>query len=148
MDNPSKQIYTGRRKTKEEHNTICIGHHHKQTNTNNVNNTWVFVCVRPNNVNKNINVIMHRILKGCRMVFFVFFNLSMQYAPITATDASWILAIARCRWCNIMWYVPKNKLFNWLDLLSNDLKKCESWFFSSTLKWWEYHFPISCQASV
>jgi hypothetical protein len=107
MDNPSKQIYTGRRKTKEEHNTICIGHHHKQTNTNNVNNTWVFVCVRPNNVNKNINVIMHRILKGCRMVFFVFFNLSMQYAPITATDASWILAIARCRWCNIMWYVPK-----------------------------------------
>ena len=147
MDNPSKQIYTGRKKTKEEHNTICIGYHHQQTNTNNVNNTWVFVCVRPNNVNKNINVIMHRILKGCRMLRG-FFNLSMQSSPITTTDASWILAIARCRWCSIMWYVPKNKLFNSLNLLSNDPKESESWFFSSNLKWWEYNFLISCQTSV
>jgi hypothetical protein len=147
MDNPSKQMYTGRWKTKQELNTICIGHHHKKTNTNNVNNTWAFVSVRPYNVNKNINVIMHRILKGCRMLCG-FLNLSMQSAPITTTDASWILAIARCRWCNIMWYVPKNKLFNSLNLLSNDPKESESWFFSSNLKWWEYHFPISCQASV
>jgi len=29
--------YTKRRKTKQKHNTICDGHHHKQTNTNNVN---------------------------------------------------------------------------------------------------------------
>ena len=27
----------GRRKTKQKHNTICIGHHYKQTNTDNVN---------------------------------------------------------------------------------------------------------------
>jgi hypothetical protein len=33
--------YTRRRKTKQNHNTICIGHHYKQTNTNNVNKTWV-----------------------------------------------------------------------------------------------------------
>ena len=27
------------RKTKQKHNTICVGHHYAQTNTNNVNKT-------------------------------------------------------------------------------------------------------------
>jgi hypothetical protein len=27
--------YTSRRKTKQKHNTICVGHHYMQTNTNN-----------------------------------------------------------------------------------------------------------------
>jgi hypothetical protein len=31
--------YTRRRKTKQNHNTICFGHHYSQTNTNNVNKT-------------------------------------------------------------------------------------------------------------
>jgi hypothetical protein len=31
--------YTRRRKTKQEHNTICVGRHYVQTNTNNVNKT-------------------------------------------------------------------------------------------------------------
>ena len=31
--------YTRRRKTKQKHNTICVGHHYTQTNTNNVNKT-------------------------------------------------------------------------------------------------------------
>jgi hypothetical protein len=31
--------YTKRRKTKQKHNTISIGHHNMQTNTNNVNKT-------------------------------------------------------------------------------------------------------------
>jgi hypothetical protein len=41
--------YTRRRKTKQNHNTICIGHHYAQTNTNNVKkymsprtNNWRF----------------------------------------------------------------------------------------------------------
>ena len=29
--------YTRRRHTKEKHNTICVGHHYAQINTNNVN---------------------------------------------------------------------------------------------------------------
>ena len=33
--------YTRRRKTKQKHNTICVGHHYTQTNTNNVNKTWI-----------------------------------------------------------------------------------------------------------
>jgi ribosome assembly protein YihI (activator of Der GTPase) len=28
-----------RRKTNQKHNTICVGHHYTQTNTNNVNKT-------------------------------------------------------------------------------------------------------------
>ena len=27
---------------KKNHNTICVGHHYMQTNTNNVNKTWAF----------------------------------------------------------------------------------------------------------
>ena len=30
---------TRRRKTKQKHNTICVGHHYVQTNINNVNKT-------------------------------------------------------------------------------------------------------------
>ena len=30
--------YTKRRKTKQQHNTVCVGHHYTQTNTNNINN--------------------------------------------------------------------------------------------------------------
>jgi hypothetical protein len=35
--------YTRRRKTKQKHNTICVGHHYTQTNTNNVNKVRVFI---------------------------------------------------------------------------------------------------------
>ena len=31
--------YTRRRQTKQKHNTICVGHHYAQTDTNNVNVT-------------------------------------------------------------------------------------------------------------
>jgi hypothetical protein len=30
-------------KTKKKHNTICVGHHYAQTNTNNVNKTWSLI---------------------------------------------------------------------------------------------------------
>jgi hypothetical protein len=35
--------YTRRRKTKQKHNTICVGHHYAQTHTNNVNKTWTLL---------------------------------------------------------------------------------------------------------
>jgi len=38
MDNP-EQLATRRRKTKQKHNTIYVGHHYIQTNTKNVNKT-------------------------------------------------------------------------------------------------------------
>ena len=37
-DNPEK-LATRQRQTKQKHNTICVGHHYTQTNTNNVNKT-------------------------------------------------------------------------------------------------------------
>jgi hypothetical protein len=40
MDNPEKSGNIGptkRRKLKQKHNTICVGHHYMQANTNNVN---------------------------------------------------------------------------------------------------------------
>jgi hypothetical protein len=46
MDNPEKLATYGitrRRKTKQKHNTICVGHHYVQTNRNNVNKTWAFL---------------------------------------------------------------------------------------------------------
>jgi hypothetical protein len=33
----SNMEYTRRRKTKQKHNTICVGHHYVQAKTNNVN---------------------------------------------------------------------------------------------------------------
>ena len=35
--------FTRRRQTNQGHNTICVGHHYAQTNTNNVNKTWAFL---------------------------------------------------------------------------------------------------------
>jgi hypothetical protein len=32
--------HTRRRKTKQKHNTMCVGHHYAHANTNNVNRTW------------------------------------------------------------------------------------------------------------
>ena len=43
MDNPDKLATLGKEdedKQNKEYNTICVGHHNTQTNTNNVNRTW------------------------------------------------------------------------------------------------------------
>jgi hypothetical protein len=39
MDNPEK-LATWRRKTKQKHNAIYVGHQYAQINTNNINKTW------------------------------------------------------------------------------------------------------------
>jgi hypothetical protein len=52
MDNPDKLATFGThdtrwRQTKQKHNTIYVGHHYIQTNTNNVNKTWTFLQTTP-----------------------------------------------------------------------------------------------------
>ena len=42
MDNPEKLATSGTQ-YEEKHNTICVGHHYAQTNTNNENKTWVLL---------------------------------------------------------------------------------------------------------
>ena len=40
MDNPDKMATYGTQDEERRNNTICVGHHYTQTNTNNVNKTW------------------------------------------------------------------------------------------------------------
>ena len=51
-----------RRKTKQKHNTICVGHHYAQTNTNNVNKKRPLLqAIRRNrNGNHNTELRTHR----------------------------------------------------------------------------------------
>ena len=44
--------YTRRRKPTQKYNTICVGHHYTQTDTNNVNNTWALLHVHFNRFSK------------------------------------------------------------------------------------------------
>jgi hypothetical protein len=39
MDNPDKMATYGTQDEERRNNTICVGHHYAQTNTNNVNKT-------------------------------------------------------------------------------------------------------------
>jgi hypothetical protein len=48
MNNPEKLATKGtqdtrRRKWKLKHNTICVGHHYTEVNTNNINKTWALL---------------------------------------------------------------------------------------------------------
>ena len=48
MNIPEKLVTYGtqdtrRRQAKQKHYTICVGHNHAQTNTNNVNKIWAFL---------------------------------------------------------------------------------------------------------
>jgi len=42
MDNPEKLAIHGTQ-YEEKHNTLCVGHHNAQKNTNNVNKTWALL---------------------------------------------------------------------------------------------------------
>ena len=59
MDNPEKVATQGtqdtkRRKTKQKHKSIYIGHHYPQTNTNNVNKTRALIQTTGGKVEPNI----------------------------------------------------------------------------------------------
>ena len=43
MDNAEKLAIYGTQDEERKNNTIRVGHHHTQTNTNNVNNTWALL---------------------------------------------------------------------------------------------------------
>ena len=62
MDNPEKSGNIGptkRRKLKQKHNTICVGHHYMQANTNNVNKTWAPLQTTGGEDEQNIVEIIH-----------------------------------------------------------------------------------------
>ena len=39
------RVHKTKTKTKQKHNTICVGYHYAQTNTNNVSKTWALLQV-------------------------------------------------------------------------------------------------------
>ena len=50
--------YTSRGQTKQNHNTICVGHHYMQTNTNKVNKIWALLqTIRAGKDEPNIVII-------------------------------------------------------------------------------------------
>ena len=59
-DNPEKlatQDYV-QRKTKQKHNTICVGHHYAQTNRNNVYKTCVLL--QTTGGKDELNIVMRK----------------------------------------------------------------------------------------
>jgi hypothetical protein len=58
MDNP-KKLATQGTEYKEKHNTICVGHHYAQANTNNVNKTWALLQITAGEDEPNI-VLMRK----------------------------------------------------------------------------------------
>jgi hypothetical protein len=55
--------YTRRIKTKQKHNTICVGHHYTQANTNNVNRTYALIQTTKGKDEPNI-VFMRKSLRA------------------------------------------------------------------------------------
>ena len=51
--------YTRRRKTKQKHNTICVGHHYTKTNINNVRKDTILLQTTGGKDEPNIDV-MHK----------------------------------------------------------------------------------------
>ena len=55
MDNPEKLATLGTQdKQNKQHNTICVGHHYQQANTNNVNKTWALLQATKDKYEPNI----------------------------------------------------------------------------------------------
>jgi hypothetical protein len=77
MDNPEKTGTIGHtrlRQTKQKHNTICVGHHYAQANTNNVNKTWDLLQTTGGQDEKNIVEIIDQSCYSMRWLFLVLSN--------------------------------------------------------------------------
>jgi hypothetical protein len=77
MDNPEKTGTIGHtrwRQTKQKHNTICVGHHYTQANTNNVNKTWALLQTTGGQDEQNIVEIIYQSCYPMRWLFLVLNN--------------------------------------------------------------------------
>jgi len=52
--NTKTTLVTQGTQDEEKHNTICLGHHYRQTNTNNANATWALLHTPGGNNEPNI----------------------------------------------------------------------------------------------
>ena len=78
MDNPEKLGTLGIQ-DEEKHNTLCVGHHYTQTNTNNVNKTWAVLLVTEGIDESNI-VLMRKIATD--ITNFLCIHTILQWSPL------------------------------------------------------------------
>jgi hypothetical protein len=62
--------YARRRKTKQRHNTICIGHHYTQTNRKNVNKICVLLQLEVNS-SAMLFVVQCGVIRGPTAVLWI-----------------------------------------------------------------------------
>ena len=77
MDNPEKTGTIGHtrwRQTKQKHNTICVGHHYAQTNTDNINKTRALLQETGGQDEQNIVEIIYHTCYPMRWLFLVLNN--------------------------------------------------------------------------
>jgi len=99
--------YTIQRKTKQKQqlNTICVGHHYAQTNTNNVNKTWSLRQIT--NGGKNKPTIVCMCICTSTVVVIVIYSRSNKQSA-TSTAPFWISY-------NVLWLPPDQ--FTFIDKL-------------------------------
>ena len=68
MDNAEKLAHKTR-KTTQTHNTICVGHHYSQTNTNNVNKTRTLLQTTGGNDEQNMILEQKYVQPGLKREF-------------------------------------------------------------------------------
>ena len=90
------------RKTKQKHNTICVGHYYAQTNTNNVNKTWALLQTTEGkdglehyvNVESKVRIFLYyfQAIQGGHAIL-----LGMSYSTGRCTLARLAAYVAHCK---------------------------------------------------
>jgi len=83
MDNPEK-LETRGTQDEEKHNTICVGHHYMQTNTNNVIKAWAPLQTTEGKNKLNILILKVTIdATGPRVLIFFLFGALLSHCNIS-----------------------------------------------------------------
>jgi hypothetical protein len=134
MGHPEKLVIYGTqdedKQTRTQHNTICFGHHYTQTNTNNVNKTWVLLLTICFRVLKIYNIyfkhyLIHHLFL-CPMLFVSLdcsFLMSLRFSLMFVCDEfvyirwklqhTWnIIKFSACSFSRYLLNILSNKMYN------------------------------------
>jgi hypothetical protein len=120
---------TRRRKTKQKINTKCVGHHHTQASTNNVNRIWALLqtttrqscsCGNRNELWKDSLNSAGQQFQGMYCIFYIFYY--------------------KC----LLYHLRSFKTIYWYLIVNDDMMK-GGWFMSISSKW---DFNLKCIRSM